>query len=282
MSLSKRNRRGVIALVVIGALLMFVPRVLTSLQKEVNLNVSYEDVMEFEDEVSKASSRQKGNSSHSSKKKKKFQIPNRAFDPNDYTVEEWEKLGLSRKQAEVIQRFTSRGVSSDEQLKRIYVLPEDLFKLIEDSTFYANKKAKKTRDKEVRPKIDINTANRNELMSLNGIGPYYADKIISYREDLGGYISDVQLLEIWKFDSEKLENIRSRIFVSKEDVHLINVNDATIEMLKKHPYISYNVANSIVKMRASNGTYKKVSEIRMSKLIDEELFEKIHPYLTTE
>ena len=60
----------------------------------------------------------------------------------------------------------------------------------------------------------------------------------------------------------------------------MNINEAEIDALKKHPYISYKVANSIVKMRNVHGPYKELEDLLKSVLIDQELFAKIQPYLT--
>ena len=51
-------------------------------------------------------------------------------------------------------------------------------------------------------------------------------------------------------------------------------------MVLERPYISYQVANSIVKMRQQHGEYKQVSEVLKSDWIDRDLYEKLEAYLT--
>jgi len=115
---------------------------------------------------------------------------------------------------------------------------------------------------------------------IRGIGSYFSKKIIDYRERLGGYIHKEQLLEIWKIDLVKYQEIEEFIYFGSEPVEKISINKASVEMLSKHPYINYKMANSIVKMRAQSGDYKEVKEIKRSKLIDEVTFVKIKPYLS--
>jgi DNA uptake protein ComE-like DNA-binding protein len=55
---------------------------------------------------------------------------------------------------------------------------------------------------------------------------------------------------------------------------------ATVEELKNHPYIRWNIANSIVKMRLQKGNFNSINDLLESKLITIEIFEKIKPYLT--
>ena len=128
--------------------------------------------------------------------------------------------------------------------------------------------------------VDISTADQEELESIPGIGPFFAKKIIEYRIKLGGYLSKSQLLEIWKFDQEKLNEIDEFLNLSKIELKKININKAELEELKNHPYISYSVANSIIKMREMKGGYFDVVEIKKSKLISEELYQQIVPYIT--
>ena len=117
-------------------------------------------------------------------------------------------------------------------------------------------------------------------MGLKGIGNYYADKIIAYRERLGGFIALNQLLEIYKFDAEKLNAIKPYLIVNKNDVQKMDLNTVDVKTLKNHPYINdWNLANSIVKMRLQKQNYKAITEIKESVLMNDSIFKKIEPYI---
>lgn len=285
-SLSKRNQRGVWVLVIILCIVVISPRLLQLTQNEPSWTLTEHELESSMNSIDENVKFKKKKYSSKFSKNFKYKVPQNAFDPNLYSLNDWVKLGVSEKQANVILKFTKRGIYSNEELKQIFVLPEKLYELIKDSTFYPERKVNfKSGDnqKYSKPefqKVDINTATQSELEQLNGIGPFYAKKIIEYRSQLGGYLDKNQLLEIWKFDAEKYDKIKDDIEISSSTIVKLNINTATAEELKVHPYISWNVANSIVKMRNKFQKYSNFEQLLESELIDKDLLKKIQPYLT--
>lgn len=283
MPISKRNRRGVLLLSAILLVIIYSPRILAGLTKNKHLKYSIEELDLVEKEVLESRTTKKNSTINS--KRSRFVRPKKKFDPNCYTKSEWISLGLSEKQADVVLRFTEHGVDSNDDLQKIFVISDELFELIKDSTYYPSKIDRQgelnskeqlvTIDKFI---VDLNTATNEELIKLVGIGDYYAEKIIEYRNRLGGYNRPEQLLDLWKFTPEKLEKIREQIVITG-NVRKLNINLINYDDLVKHPYITGKIANSIVKMREQRKVYKKMEELLDSKLIDRELFDKLKPYL---
>lgn len=57
-------------------------------------------------------------------------------------------------------------------------------------------------------KININTATKEELMTVNGIGSVTADNIIEYREHNNGFLDVDELTEVHGIGEKSLEKMR--------------------------------------------------------------------------
>jgi competence ComEA-like helix-hairpin-helix protein len=65
-------------------------------------------------------------------------------------------------------------------------------------------------------------------------------------------------------------------------VRRININTATADELKAHPYIRYTIAKSIVAYRDQHGSFTTVEDVLKVHTVTQESFEKIKHYLTVE
>lgn len=280
---SKRNRRGVVALIVVAVIIVFLPRFAQLFNSDVELDVSTEDVKAFE-KAKKNFQNKKRNYYTKYEKKKRFSAPPRKFNPNEYSAKDWMNLGLSEKQVAVLLKFTKNGIRSNEDLKRIFVISDELYALIKDSTYYPERPKteytpKVVEEKKVQ-KLEINIASVEDLENLKGIGPFFAKQIIKYRDRLGGFASKEQILEVWKMTIETYDKLIPQIEIDKSKIRKLKINEVTPEELKNHPYLNWSQVNSIVKMRMQRTKFNAIDEIQESKLIDAETFEKLIPYLS--
>jgi len=62
-------------------------------------------------------------------------------------------------------------------------------------------------------KVNINTANQEQLMSLKGIGESYAQRIIEYREKNGPFQSPEDLLKVKGIGEKTFEAIKDNIVI---------------------------------------------------------------------
>lgn len=210
------------------------------------------------------------------------------FDPNNLPVNNWKRLGLTDKQITTINNYQAKGgkFRSKEDVKKMYCLPEKQYVSLEpyiqiliDKKEFPTAEVSKLKSQNVL--IDLNSADSTQLVSLNGIGAFYAKAIIKYRNMLGGFVSNEQLMEVWKFDSLKLEGVKNKITVDLSKVKKININTCIPTELK-HPYLKWNTVNAIINYRSKHGKYLTVEEIKNTDLVDSLTYRKIAPYLTVE
>ena len=282
---SKRSRRAILIFVGIMLVLVLIPRVYFMFNPPSDFE--FHQTALQKEEFKKFEYKKKERASY--QKKSRFTKPKSKFDPNQYTEAECMNLGLSKKQVDVLMKFKSSGFYSDEDVKKVFVISDEFFANIKDFLVYPEKPIRenqtnnaKSEESAKTEKVELNTASLEELMNIKGVGKFYAEKIIEKRNQFQGFTSENQLLEIWKFDEEKLEGLRPYIYVNPKYVQPFDINKVSYEELRTHPYFTKNVANSIIKLRTQLGTYKRVEDLKKSVLISNELFEKIKPYVTVE
>lgn len=98
--------------------------------------------------------------------------------------------------------------------------------------------------------VELNTADSSALVSLPYIGPYYAKKILEYRERLWGTFADIeQLLEIRGIDSVTFGKFSSRVYIDTNYISFIDLYELPQDSLAIHPYVGTYAAKGIVRFR---------------------------------
>ena len=128
--------------------------------------------------------------------------------------------------------------------------------------------------------IDINTADTSAFIFLPGIGSKLAARIVTFREKLGGFHSVEQVGETYGLPDSTFQKIKQYLKLDNVLIKKININTATVDELKAHPYIKYSIANPIVAYRNEHGSFSKVEDIKKVMAVTEEIYNKIIPYLT--
>ena len=150
-----------------------------------------------------------------------------------------------------------------------------------DSSPYSKEPPKPTLNTLTQPKrqLDLNTATLEELIALPGLGVYSAQKIIAYRARLGGFQTLDQLNEVKGLYPDFLSKTGPFLIIQSPPAGM-NLNEVSLERLKQHPYLNWNQANSIIKLRQQRGKFTSIDQIKISVLIDNQTFEKLKPYLS--
>ena len=213
-----------------------------------------------------------------------------SFDPNTLSVDGWQRLGLREKTIQTIQNYIAKGgrFRQPEDISKIWGLREAEinrlmpYVVISKPSFQSETKPyKKEYDK--RPELapfDINKADTTAFIALPGIGSKLASRIIAFRDKLGGFYRIDQIGETYGLPDSTFQKIKKFFLLNHPEIKQLNINTATVDELKIHPYIRYNLANALVAYRNSHGRFTSVADIKKIMMVTDELFEKLAPYLS--
>ena len=212
------------------------------------------------------------------------------FDPNTLSADGWKKLGIRDKTIATIQNYVSKGgrFRHPEDISKIWGLHEDEVQRLlpyvsikEDNTEkkYAENKPYERKEHKIEP-FDINKADTSVFIALPGIGNKLANRIINFRDKLGGFYKVEQVAEIFALPDSVFQKIKNTLMLHDPVVRQLNINTASIDELKQHPYIRYVLANAIVQYRTQHGKFLAISDIKKIMIVTEELYNKLAPYLS--
>lgn len=240
---------------------------------------------------------------------KKFQKPsqkefNRAreqklfkFDPNTVSFEQLLLLGIKEKTAKIFLKFRDRGFvfKKKDDLKKVYGISEYQYKQLAPYVFIPQIQntpkntgikeqvvfsvPEKSRENQSFAKIELNAADSAALVTIPGVGPVYAKRIIKYRNLLGGFFSMEQLREVYGITEDTYEKMQKYLSLNNTTVKKINLNTDDFKVMSRHPYLGYEFAKKICNQRREIPiTPATVGDI----LNNNTQYQKLSPYLVFE
>ena len=222
------------------------------------------------------------------------------FDPNTADSSQLIRLGLQSWQVRNIYKYRARGgvYRKKEDFARLYGLTvkdyhrlEPYIRISSDyqpaATLVGDKAngangANGTNGTLYPKKIDstqhvvLNTADTTTLRQVPGIGIYFAKEIVRYGQRLGGYVSVDQLDEIADFPQAS----KKYFVVQQAHPKKLNVNQLTLQQLRRHPYINYYQARAIKEYCRLHGPLKSLDDLRLSRDFPPEVIQRLAPYVT--
>ena len=216
------------------------------------------------------------------------------FNPNFITDYKGYKLGLSVAEIDRLHQFRNQNkyVNSPEDFQKVTKVSDEVLSKISPyfkfPDWVANKsnstseKFHKFLPKEKVSIIqkDINIATREDLIAVYGIGEKLADKILSEKEKLGGFVSMEQFQFMWGISPEAIDDLQKRFFVKNTfGIKKIAINDLPMKELAKFPYFNYALAKEIVVYRTMNNGIKDIADLTKIKGMPNEKIKIIALYL---
>lgn len=218
------------------------------------------------------------------------------FDPNIASEDQLTRLGFPKYLTKTMIKYRSKGgkFKYKEDLLRIYSMKPDLYAAIENLVLLPSKMDKKVTDFEKQrvfseplktptftkkefstTKFDINTADTSQLMQIRGIGKVFANRIIKYRDILGGFYAIEQVGETYGIDPNILPELK-KLAILGSQIKKIKINELDNF---RHPYLKFNQVKVIVAYRKQHGNFKNVEDLKEIKILDDATISKIEPYL---
>jgi len=215
------------------------------------------------------------------------------FDPNEADSATFVKLGIRPNTARSIVRYRNSGgvFRQPTDFQRIYGISEAKFEELKPYIVIrqAQETEKIAENEIIREEIsveqfivELNSADTTELMQIRGIGRFYAREIVRYRNELGGFASVEQLLEVRNMRAENFEQIAPFFVVDNTKIEKIKVNTASVERMRRHPYLNFYQARAIFELRRASGKLNNISELARLSEFSEADRQKIEPYLCFE
>ena len=179
------------------------------------------------------------------------------FNPNTVVLSDLLQMGLSERSAKSWIKYLDSGgrFGTCIELSKLYLLDSsDVLVLLPFCEL-------ETDEVEEQLSIDINSADSIELLKIKGVGPAYAHRILQYRSSLGGFVSLLQLKEVYGVDSVKYFELEPQLEIGYMQMEWVYINQDDFKLLLKHPYLSYQQVKSVVNYRNELGDLNSLSEL---------------------
>jgi competence protein ComEA len=237
------------------------------------------------------------------------------FDPNALSAEGWEARGVPHFVAGRIVKYRDMagGFKAKAQIKKMYGLEASVydrlapFMQLPDEMprrgaradyaagshdgklppFAANAEAASKYPRKPRnlQPFDLNTADTTQLMQIRGIGSGRAKWVVKYRSQLGGFVREDQLSEVFVLRDapDLIDSLKKYTFVAPGFApQLVAVNTASFDEMYEHPYIRKGLARIIVAYRKQHGPYKTADDLKGIPILKAEDLDRLRPYVKCE
>lgn len=290
---TKSERRVILLLLAIALLLLGIWAI-TEYLRPVEVPFTLSESEEIDSFLANLEEQEKIRKSHTPKNEISAVL--QPFDPNTADSVLLRQLGLPVYIVRNILKYRAKGgvFRSPESFSRIYGLKEevyqklkpyitiaplvsvshvrtDTFRQLKDTIPYIPKYEEGTI-------VDLNKADTSILKRIPGIGSTLARMIVVYRQRLGGFYDVSQLQEVPHVGVE----LNKWFVVTPAGLHKIQVNSASLDKLRSHPYMDFYKAKAIMEYRRKRGKIKGLSQLSMFEEFTEKDLKRLSPYLTFE
>ena len=206
------------------------------------------------------------------------------FNPSFLTDYKGYQLGMSTVEIDRLIQHRAKGkyINSAKEFQLVTNISDSLLKTIQpyfkfpdwvlkkqlkksSRHFSQNIQSKNHYEKPLHKVIqtnDLNKVSAQELRTIYGVGEKLSNRIVNYRNKLGGYTLKEQLYEVWYLDKEIADKILEKFtIIEKPIIKKININTATFKEILSIAYIDYELTKKIINYREEVGEIQILSEL---------------------
>jgi len=280
-ALSRSQQNGIFVLVLL--IVVFQGFVLFDLSSE-------EQPEKISDSRIKAYQKQLDSINRKSLQKKDTIYP---FNPNYITDFKGYQLGMNVEEIDrlLVYRQSGKWVNSIEDFQKVTGISDSLLKKLRPSFRFPEWTQKKitVTAQQKRSEVtgivisDLNSASADDFKRINGVGDVLSQRIVKYRNSIGGFLSQIQLHDVYGLSQEVIERINARFqIVTKPNIVIKNLNLATEAELGEIPYFNQKLAKEIVNYRKLHEQVSSFKELSKINGFPYDKIDRIKLYLTLE
>ncbi len=217
------------------------------------------------------------------------------FNPNFITDFRAYTLGMTAEEINRLKKYRAEGkwINSSEDFKKVTKVSDSLLKRISPHFKFPdwvtnpkprNEYIKKGfSEKSYAQKTDLNLATETQLQEIRGIGETFSKRIISYREKLRGFTSDIQLYQVYGLEKQIVSRILNEFTVkTPKEIIRLDINNVSASDIATIPGISFDLAKKVWEFRVLRGRIEDFSELKKIEGISPILLDVIQLYLQIE
>ncbi|EAR00651.1 ComEA family DNA-binding protein [Maribacter sp. HTCC2170] len=222
------------------------------------------------------------------------------FNPNFISDYKGYTLGMSVKEIDRLHAFRSDGkfINSALEFQMVTKISDSLLKLISPNFKFPSWVSNKNKDSETGRSLfqnksqfettiknfeikEINSVTAEELQTVSGIGDKLSNRIIKFRDRLGGFMVNEQLYDVYGLEPVVVKRALERFKVlSEPSISKIDINTASAQEISKLIYLRYELASKIVEYRQVNGVFASFEELNNIEGFPTDKINRIQLYLS--
>ncbi len=132
--------------------------------------------------------------------------------------------------------------------------------------------------------IEVNTATQEDYEKLYGIGKVLSQRIVTFRDKLGGFYSVNQIRDVFGIEDSTFQKFKKNLTIKPVKPKKLNINIATFEELTSNPYLFSTVAKQIIGYRSKVKPFANIEDVKNLYFVKDhpEHYDKMLPYISVE